>query len=367
VKTDNHYPSSRDHVWPKRKAIVASLVIHGLFAVGILTIPGQLLKIKPKPKQIDIVFFPKDERPKAPPPIVEPPPEPPVEVAKVEPPKPEPKKVMEPPKPKPEPEPQRVAKADPPKPRPKVVEPPKPKPKPKRPVRTGMLGDTAPVVAKAKPKPKRTPQQARTGSFSTTTAAVAPQPKRSHRTATAAGGFNVVDTPTVPARNTRRAVTTAGFAAGESDAPVKRNAPPRRTVSVSDTGFGTEVADAGSNDKRGGTVQQGGFGNSDAPAPTPRTRRRVEKDLDKPVEIVSKVKPLYTDQARDLRIEGEVVLEVTFDAGGTLTIHRVVDGLGHGLDEAAIKAAEKIKFEPARRDGKPVNHTAKLRVVFRLA
>ena len=36
-------------------------------------------------------------------------------------------------------------------------------------------------------------------------------------------------------------------------------------------------------------------------------------------------------------------------------------------DEAAIEAAKKIEFKPARRDGRPVDHTATLRVVFQLA
>jgi hypothetical protein len=45
----------------------------------------------------------------------------------------------------------------------------------------------------------------------------------------------------------------------------------------------------------------------------------------------------------------------------------VASGLGHGLDEAAIAASKKIQFNPARRDGAPVDHPARLRVVFRLA
>jgi TonB family protein len=89
--------------------------------------------------------------------------------------------------------------------------------------------------------------------------------------------------------------------------------------------------------------------------------------LDAEVEILSKPKPIYTDEARRLRIEGDVVLKVTFEASGKLVVLGVVQGLGHGLDQAAIDAAKKIEFNPARRDGQPVDHTANLRVVFRLA
>ncbi len=52
---------------------------------------------------------------------------------------------------------------------------------------------------------------------------------------------------------------------------------------------------------------------------------------------------------------------------GELRVLRVIGGLGHGLDEAAVEAAEKIRFKPARRNGQPVDHTATLRVLFRLA
>jgi TonB family protein len=82
---------------------------------------------------------------------------------------------------------------------------------------------------------------------------------------------------------------------------------------------------------------------------------------------VSKPKPIYTEEARGLKLEGDVVLDVTFEASGRVNVLGVAQGLGHGLDEAAVEAAKKIRFNPARRDGSPVDHTAKLRVVFRLA
>jgi TonB family protein len=113
-------------------------------------------------------------------------------------------------------------------------------------------------------------------------------------------------------------------------------------------------------------VSRGGFGDEDA-APAPARRAAPAASRAAPVEIVSKPKPEYTQAARDLRIEGAVVLEVTFGASGDIRVLRVVEGLGHGLDEAAVAAAREIRFTPARKDGRPVDHTATLRVVFRLA
>jgi TonB family protein len=44
-----------------------------------------------------------------------------------------------------------------------------------------------------------------------------------------------------------------------------------------------------------------------------------------------------------------------------------VSGLGHGLDESAVHAAQQIKFKPAKRDGEAVDFPARIRIQFRLA
>jgi TonB family protein len=62
-----------------------------------------------------------------------------------------------------------------------------------------------------------------------------------------------------------------------------------------------------------------------------------------------------------------VLLEVVFESSGKVHVNRVIRGLGHGLDEAAIRAAEEIHFRPAVRDGQPADSTAVLHIVFQLA
>ena len=86
-----------------------------------------------------------------------------------------------------------------------------------------------------------------------------------------------------------------------------------------------------------------------------------------PVEIISKPDPIYTKEAIQLGLEGEVILEVIFMASGKIKILKVLKGLGYGLDESARSAAEKIKFKPGQRQGKPVNVQGRLRVIFQLA
>ena len=76
------------------------------------------------------------------------------------------------------------------------------------------------------------------------------------------------------------------------------------------------------------------------------------------VDILNKPNPAYSSEARTMRLEGDVVLEVVFLASGQVKVIRVLSGLGHGLDEAATQAAERISFKPALRNGQPIDHRA---------
>ena len=85
------------------------------------------------------------------------------------------------------------------------------------------------------------------------------------------------------------------------------------------------------------------------------------------LEVLSKPPVQYTPEARQLRVQGDVVLRVTFTAQGRVVIQGVVHGLGHGLDEEARKVAEQIRFRPATRDGQPVDLTTNITITFQLA
>jgi len=85
-----------------------------------------------------------------------------------------------------------------------------------------------------------------------------------------------------------------------------------------------------------------------------------------PVEIVFKPRPDYTQEAIRQRVEGEVLLDVIFKATGALQVNRVVKGLGYGLDDTAMAAAQRIRFRPARKDGQPYDCAALVHMVFEL-
>ena len=52
---------------------------------------------------------------------------------------------------------------------------------------------------------------------------------------------------------------------------------------------------------------------------------------------------------------------------GNLRVLKIVHGLGHGLDDAAVHAAEQIRFKPALQDGQPSDSTVVLHIIFQLA
>ena len=137
---------------------------------------------------------------------------------------------------------------------------------------------------------------------------------------------------------------------------------------VASAGFGNGVAIVDGRAGSRSTVRQSGFGDAEPVTSTQVHRQQAEVAAKLvPAEIISKPNPTYTDEARKLRIEGEVLLEVVFESSGNLHILRVVHGLGHGLDEAAVRAAQKIRFKPAQRDGQPADSTAVLHVIFQIA
>ena len=140
---------------------------------------------------------------------------------------------------------------------------------------------------------------------------------------------------------------------------------------VASTGFGSGVATGDSNGKISGSrdgVKQGGFGDAAVVAssgPKAKTPEAVAKT--RPAQITFKPQPTYTEEGRKLKIEGEVLLDVVFSATGQIRVVKVVRGLGHGLDESAVQAAQKIQFKPALKDGQPSDFEAVLHITFQLA
>lgn len=264
-----------------------------------------------------------------------------------------------------------VAKLDPP---PAALRLPAPQPQPKPKIEDTPVPEVKIPAAKVQPIPAPTPampkQIVRTNVFSTGSSA--PQTIERPPQQVQTGGFG--DPNGVPARTTQtRAVNIAS--AGGFDMPTgpgygngTGGAKGIRGV-VASTGFGSGVAIGNSRSSAPATVRQAGFGDADVPAPPTVQSHPAAQESARvvPAEIISKPVPGYTAEARAQRIEGEVLLEVVFEASGKLRVLRIVRGLGHGLDDSAVRAAEQIRFKPALKDGQPSDSTAVVHIIFQLA
>ena len=82
--------------------------------------------------------------------------------------------------------------------------------------------------------------------------------------------------------------------------------------------------------------------------------------------VISRVEPQYTDEARNLKYRGTVVLSATVGVDGTVKVEKAIRELDHGLTESAIAALEQWKFKPGVKDGKPVPISLNIEVNFNL-
>jgi TonB family protein len=92
---------------------------------------------------------------------------------------------------------------------------------------------------------------------------------------------------------------------------------------------------------------------------------RAGNGVSKP-ELLKKVEPEYSEEARKAKYQGVVTLYIVVDTNGNAVSPRVMKSLGLGLDEKAIEAVKQWKFKPGYKDGKPVAVAATVEVNFRL-
>ena len=275
-------------------------------------------------------------------------------------------KVTPPPKLPPPPEPPKV-KLDAPK-----IEMPKPKPEPKPILMEAKV--TLPVVKEA-PKPA---------------VILAPQPKAA-LTAAMPAQDNKVKPSTAPVHlgqtfgvtpnpNATRPATIAaignpyGGMQGPAVAPhgvVGSTGIGNGLKSGSNSGVVGKVASAGIPGATGtgpaGTYGKVGSAGIPTATAAPVAPKMAIAPTSSDLELISKPPVQYTAEARQLKVQGDVVLRVTFTASGQVVVQSVLRGLGHGLDEEARRVAQQIRFRPATRDGRAVDLTTNITITFQLA
>ena len=82
--------------------------------------------------------------------------------------------------------------------------------------------------------------------------------------------------------------------------------------------------------------------------------------------VTFKVEPEYSEEARKAKFQGTVLLYIEVSERGLPQNPRIIRALGMGLDEKAIEAVMKWRFQPGRKDGRPVTVAAQVEVNFRL-
>jgi TonB family protein len=133
----------------------------------------------------------------------------------------------------------------------------------------------------------------------------------------------------------------------------------------SDVGKGLEGGRGG--DGGHGSVATGGFGGNDIGGRGSAQQAAVQQVNMTPPQVLSEPHPRYTEEAKLLKIQGEITLQVRFGVNGKVEVLRVVNGLGHGLDEEARRVAEQIQFKPAARNGQPADDVTYIHILFQLA
>jgi TonB family protein len=165
---------------------------------------------------------------------------------------------------------------------------------------------------------------------------------------------NANTTPTLPTRG------AAGFATDNHDAPtggVRQGSVRQGSVKLVGIGSGLTTNNHGPS----GRLVRGSLPNA-VVVDYVRTSVRGTSATD--VKVLGHPIPTYTTEAKDLRIQGQVVLLVQFGASGKVKVLGVVSSLGHGLDEEAIQVAENTTFTPATVGGNNVDLTTHYRVDF---
>lgn len=90
------------------------------------------------------------------------------------------------------------------------------------------------------------------------------------------------------------------------------------------------------------------------------------RDVTTKAHIISRTEPEYTQEARENKVSGTIVLRGIFAFDGRVRGLRIVSGLPYGLNERALAAARKIKFVPATKDGHPVSQYIQIEYNFYL-
>jgi TonB family protein len=91
----------------------------------------------------------------------------------------------------------------------------------------------------------------------------------------------------------------------------------------------------------------------------------LDPDVQVP-SVITKTDPRYTKDALKARLNGNVLVWLEVDEGGVPANLQIIEGLGHGLNDKALKAAAKWRFKAATKNGALVRCGAVITINFQI-
>ena len=81
--------------------------------------------------------------------------------------------------------------------------------------------------------------------------------------------------------------------------------------------------------------------------------------------LIFKLTPSYTDAAIKSNVQGVILCSVVVEVDGTISNPQVIKGLGHGLDESALREFQQWRFAPGTLNGEPIRVRATIEVTIK--
>jgi protein TonB len=123
----------------------------------------------------------------------------------------------------------------------------------------------------------------------------------------------------------------------------------------------------GTGNGNGGHVAQVSLGQTASPSSPSSLNLRPTKTSQAP-QVVYKPRPVYTQEATALKIEGVVSVRIHIGPSSAVTVLGITRGLGHGLDESAVRAVQGTRFRPAvDENGAPIDWEGIVNISFQMA
>lgn len=158
-------------------------------------------------------------------------------------------------------------------------------------------------------------------------------------------------------------VHTMAPAAAAPNAPLAAAAPADTSFDATIPRFNLGATAGGTTGGDSQATSPGAAGSKGNDTPGPALS---EQTVDTKAHLVHGHPPAYPEAAREAGLEGDVMLEIVVGVSGAVETARVVHGMGHDLDEAAVRAVKQYSFAPASKAGKPARVRMYWPVQFRL-